>query len=303
MVGQDRVVNRLRRAAAAAASRKGPVPHILLAGPPGLGKTTLAQAVAAEAGTGFRRVAAPAIREPAEVLELLTSLKERDVLFIDEIHRLPPAVAETLYEGMAEGTLSLPAGCGAGPVRLKAFTLIGATTEDGLLPEALRSRFAIREHLEFYRPDELAKLIHQAASESRLEIDAQAAGMLAAAARESPREALALLDAARDEAAIAGRATIDAACAAAAIGDMGIDASGLRPVEREYLEVLARAGGPIGLGTLAGRLGLSRQTVQQVCEPYLLRLGLIRMTPFGRTLTEPGAVTSRGAWPSATCAA
>ncbi len=191
MVGQERVVYRLRRAVAAAACRNGPLPHILLAGPPGLGKTTLAQAVAAEAGTGFRRVAAPAIREPGEVLAILTSLEARDVLFIDEIHRLPPAVAETLYEGMAEGTLSLPAGCSAGPVRLKPFTVIGATTEDGLLPEALRSRFAIREHLEFYRPDELARLIHQAASDSRLDIDAQAAGVLAAAARESPREALA----------------------------------------------------------------------------------------------------------------
>lgn len=305
MVGQDRVVNRLRRAVAAAACRNGPVPHILLAGPPGLGKTTLAQAVAGETGTGFRRVAAPAVQEPAEVLEMLAALDERDVLFIDEIHRLPAAVAEKLYEGMAEGTLSLPDRCGARhePLHVKPFTLIGATTEECLLPEALRSRFRIREHLEFYRPDELARLIHRAASEAGLDIDPQAAGMLAAAARETPREALALLAATRDEAVLGGGATIDAVFAAAAIADMGIDAGGLRPVERDYLEVLARAGGAIGLGTLAGRLGLSRHTVQNVCEPYLLRRGLIRMAPLGRILTDPAPVTSRSAWPSATCAA
>jgi Holliday junction DNA helicase RuvB len=286
-VGQERVVDKLRSVVRVTGKCNEPVPHMLLCGPPGLGKTTLALAVANEAGAGLKRVSAPTIEEPKGLLRLLTSLADRDVLFIDEIHRLPARVIESFYEAMDEGAMSLQVTCGDRVkclhVQTPRFTMIGATTDEDRLPDALLSRFRIRQRLEFYGRDELAELVSRAASGNCRPIDAEAAGYLAEFSRNTPREALALLDAARHEAIDADDPAIGREHVARALARLGVDEDGLIPLERSYLEILAVSRGPVGQATLAGRLGVSKRTLRRY-EQFLLRRGLVAITRRGRAL-------------------
>jgi Holliday junction DNA helicase RuvB len=286
IVGQKRVVANLRRAVAAARRLGEPVRHILLYGPAGLGKTTLARVVANEMGTACRRVSAPVVPGVGEMLGLLTSLRDGDILFLDEVHRLPVRIAEFLYEAMEDGELSLPVSCGIRRkvlhVRLNKFTVIGATTDEDLLLASFRGRFGIREHLEFYRPEELTELLLRAAAGAGLELEADAAGLLAGVSRDTPREALGLLWSMREEVAVAGQSRVTRETVVRVLEALGIDGEGLRPFDRAYLDALGEARGALGLATLAGRLGVSRQALQQVHEPYLIRRGLVRVTRDGR---------------------
>jgi Holliday junction DNA helicase RuvB len=286
IIGQKRVVRILRRAVTVAQRLGEPVRHTLLYGPSGLGKTTLARAVANEMGTSCRRVSAPVMKEIGRLVGLLTSLRDGDILFLDEVHRLPPRVAEFLYEAMEDGELSLPVTCGVQckilHLRLNRFTIIGATTDEDLLPDSFRARFGIREHLEFYGPQELTELLLRTAAGAGMELETDAARQLALVSRDTPREALELLRFVRDEWVLLGGSKVDRQTVARVLEEMGIDNQGLRPFDREYLDALDRDGCPVGLSTLAGRLGVSRQALQQVHEPYLIRRGLVRVTRDGR---------------------
>ncbi len=219
---------------------------------------------------------------------MLTSLGEGDVVLIDEIHRLPARVGESLYEAMEDGRLSLPVSCGMKQrtlhVQLPRFTVIGATTNPDLLPPPLLGRFEIRKHLRFYRPGEIVKLLGRAAKRLGRQIDDDAAALIADASRQTPREALAILRSAHGEAVLKHRCRIDAATVQRTLDLLEIDDDGLQPLERDYLEVLRRAGRPLGATTIAERLGESRRTLQRIHEPYLIRRGLVEVTRRGRTL-------------------
>ncbi|MFQ5505837.1 MAG: Holliday junction branch migration DNA helicase RuvB, partial [Planctomycetota bacterium] len=285
-VGQRRVVRNLARSARAARKLDRPMANTLLGGPPGLGKTSLARAVAAEMGSRFHAVAAPLLGEASTLVRMLTSLGGQDILFLDEIHRLPVRAAEVLYEAMEDGCLSLPLRCGAESrvlhVHLPGFTLIGATTDEELLPAPLRGRFQIRERLEFYRQEELSQLVLRAAGQTGLAMAGEAARLLAAVSRDIPREALLLFRTVHEEAVLLAQDSIDAALVQGVLDRLEIDEHGLRPFERAYLELLRQEGRPLGLTTLAARLGVSRSAIQQVHEPFLLRRGLVRLTQHGR---------------------
>jgi Holliday junction DNA helicase RuvB len=278
----------------AARGRGEALDHVLLHGPPGLGKTTLAQIVARELGVGFRATSGPVIQRAGDLAAILTNLQPRDVLFIDEIHRLQPAIEEVLYPAMEDFQLDLIIGEGpaARSVRidLSPFTLVGATTRAGLLATPLRDRFGIPLRLVFYTPAELQMIVARGAEKLGMHLTPEGAAEIARRSRGTPRIAGRLLRRVRDIAAVAGDATVTPAIADAALNRLEVDQIGLDAMDRRYLRRIAEhhAGGPVGVETLAAALAEARDTLEDVIEPYLIQEGLILRTSRGRMLGEPG---------------
>jgi Holliday junction DNA helicase RuvB len=291
-VGQNRLRENLRIFIEAARGRREALDHVLLFGPPGLGKTTLAQIAAREMGVGFRATSGPVIQRAGDLAALLTNLQPRDVLFIDEIHRLAPSVEEILYPAMEDFELDLIIGEGpaARSVRipLAPFTLIGATTRSGLITRPLRERFGIPLRLLFYEPDELALIVGRAARLLGLDLLPEGAAEIARRARGTPRVAMRLLRRIRDFAAIDGVAAVGAAAADAALRRLEVDGSGLDALDRRYLRAIAEhyGGGPVGVETMAAALGDERDVIEEVIEPFLIQQGFVQRTPRGRLLTR-----------------
>ena len=278
----------------AARNRGDAMDHTLLHGPPGLGKTTLAQIVSGELKVGFRATSGPVIARAGDLAALLTNLQPRDVLFIDEIHRLAPAVEEVLYPAMEDFQLDLIIGEGpsARSVRidLPPFTLVGATTRSGLLTTPLRDRFGIQMRMQFYSRDELAVILNKQAVKLSLNLAPDGAAEIAGRARGTPRVAGRLLRRVRDIAAVGGHAVVTKDVADAALGRLEVDANGLDAMDRRYLTCLAESynGGPVGVETLAAVLSEQRDVLEEVIEPYLMQTGLLMRTPRGRCLSTAG---------------
>jgi Holliday junction DNA helicase RuvB len=290
-VGQSRAKQNLKVFIEAAKGRKEALDHVLFAGPPGLGKTTLAQIVARELGVNFRATSGPVIAKAGDLAALLTNLEERDVLFIDEIHRLNPAVEEILYPAMEDFQLDLIIGEGpaARSVRidLAKFTLIGATTRTGLLTTPLRDRFGIPIRLEFYSEEELLDIVRRGARVLKVVMSEEGASEIARRSRGTPRIAGRLLRRVRDFAAYEGADKIDLAIADRALRSLEVDGRGLDSLDHRYLTCIAInfGGGPVGIDTIAASLSEARDAVEEIIEPYLLQLGFINRTPRGRLLT------------------
>ena len=293
-IGQAAARDNLRVFIDAAKARKEAMDHVLFFGPPGLGKTTLAQILAREMGVGFRSTSGPVIAKSGDLAALLTNLEDGDVLFIDEIHRLSPVVEEILYPAMEDRALDIMIGEGpsARSVRidLPAFTLVGATTRQGLLTTPLRDRFGIPVRLNFYSHDELELVVTRAAGLLDLGIAADGAQEIARRARGTPRVAGRLLRRVRDFANVAGDKMVTAKSADAALTRLEIDVLGLDAMDRRYLMMIADIykGGPVGVETLAAGLSEPRDTIEEVIEPYLIQLGLIARTARGRALNDRG---------------
>ncbi|MGT2513266.1 Holliday junction branch migration DNA helicase RuvB [Sphingomonas panni] len=293
-VGQQAARENLRVFIDAARGRGDVLDHVLFFGPPGLGKTTLAQIVAREMGVGFRATSGPVIAKSGDLAALLTNLEDGDVLFIDEIHRLNPAVEEVLYPAMEDRALDLMIGEGpsARSVRidLPRFTLVGATTRQGLLTTPLRDRFGIPIRLQFYTVDELTRVVTRAAGLLGLGIAKDGATEVARRARGTPRIAGRLLRRVRDFANVAGVEIVDARTADAALNRLEVDAKGLDSMDRRYLTMIADVyrGGPVGVETLAAGLSEPRDTIEEVIEPYLIQIGMIARTARGRCLNAGG---------------
>jgi Holliday junction DNA helicase RuvB len=300
-VGQSRAKSNLKVYVEAARKREEALDHVLLFGPPGLGKTTLAQILAKELGAGFRSTSGPVIAKAGDLAAILTNLEPNDVLFIDEIHRLPAAVEEILYPAMEDYALDIMIGEGpaARSVRLDLapFTLVGATTRAGLLATPLRDRFGIPMRLEFYEPEDLARIVRAAAAKLDVTITEDGALEIASRARGTPRIALRLLRRVRDFADAEGSA-ITKEAADRALKRLEIDPDGLDALDRRYLHALVKtyAGGPVGVDTLAAALSEARDAIEDVIEPYLMQKGFVARTPRGRT-AAPGAYERLGIAP------
>lgn len=293
-VGQNRVRDQLSLVLSAAKNRQSAADHVLLAGPPGLGKTTLAMIVAAQVGAPLRTTSGPAITHPGDLASILSSLIDGEVLFIDEIHRLPRPVEELLYLAMEDFRVDVMVGKGPGatsiPLDLARFTLIGATTRAGLLPAPLRDRFGFTAQLDYYPDEELAAIIARSAKALDIAISTSACSQIASRSRGTPRIANRLLRRARDFAQVHGSGEITLESAKAALDLYEVDELGLDRLDRAVLNALATkfAGGPTGLSTLAISVGEETSTLEAVCEPFLVRLGLISRTSRGRVLTALG---------------
>ncbi len=290
-VGQDKVKENLAVFIAAAKQRKEPIDHVLLYGPPGLGKTTLANIIAAEMQSQIRATSGPAIERPGDLAAILTNLQPGDVLFIDEIHRLNRAVEEVLYPAMEDFTLDIIIGKGpsARSIRLDLppFTLVGATTRIGNLSAPLRDRFGVVSRLEYYNEDDLVTIVERAARILRIEVDKEGAREIGRRARGTPRIANRLLKRVRDFAQVSGSRIINKEIADLALNKLEVDKLGLDSIDRVMLSTIITkfGGGPVGLDTLAASISEETATIEDVYEPYLLQLGFLQRTPRGRVAT------------------
>jgi Holliday junction DNA helicase RuvB len=295
-VGQQQARENLSVFIEAAKARGEPLDHVLFSGPPGLGKTTLAQIVARELGVGFRATSGPVLVRAGDLAALLTNLEPRDVLFIDEIHRLNPAVEEILYPAMEDFELDLIIGEGPSArsvkIGLAPFTLIGATTRSGLLTTPLRDRFGIPIRLSFYETRELMLIVARGARVLGLALTEDGAREIAMRSRGTPRIAGRLLKRVRDFAAVAGRVEVDQVVADAALARLEVDKRGLDAFDRRYLALIAEGfnGGPVGIETIAAALGEPRDAIEEIVEPYLIQQSLVQRTPRGRMLTAQAFV-------------
>jgi holliday junction DNA helicase RuvB len=291
-VGQEQARRNLSIFIEAARARHEALDHVLFVGPPGLGKTTLAQIVARELGVNFRATSGPVIAKAGDLAALLTNLEERDVLFIDEIHRLNPAVEEVLYPAMEDFQLDLIIGEGPAArsvkLDLQKFTLVGATTRAGLLTNPLRDRFGIPVRLNFYTVAELEQIVNRGARVLGMKITADGANEIARRARGTPRIAGRLLRRVRDFASVAGTPAVDRAVADKALAALEVDAAGLDAMDRRYLNTIAvsYSGGPVGVETLAAALSEPRDAIEDIIEPYLIQCGFLQRTPRGRLITS-----------------
>ena len=289
--GQEKIVENLRIFVAAARMRHEALDHILLYGPPGLGKTTLAGIVANELGVGFKVTSGPVLDKPGDLAGILTSLEENDVLFIDEIHRLSRVVEEYLYSAMEDYRIDIMIDKGPGArsvqLNLNPFTLVGATTRSGLLTAPLRARFGINAHLEYYDHEVLRRIVLRSAALLGVKCSTEAAGEIAMRSRGTPRIANALLRRVRDFAQVKGNGHIDIEIARYALEALNIDKYGLDEVDNKLLNTIIRKfhGGPVGLSTIATALGEDPGTVEEVYEPYLIKEGFLKRTPRGREVT------------------
>lgn len=293
-VGQKLVCENLKVFIEAAKKRGEALDHVLLFGPPGLGKTTLASIVAKELGVGFRATAAPMISKSGDLAAILTNLERNDVLFIDEIHRLNPAIEEVLYSAMEDFQLDLIIGEGpsARSVRidLQPFTLVGATTRSGMLSTPLRERFGIPLRLDFYSPEELESIVLRGARLLEMPISESGAAEIAKRSRGTPRVAGRLLRRVRDFGAVANAGNVDSKIADNALKRLDVDIYGLDAFDRRYLACILQnyGGGPVGIDTLAAALSEERDTIEEVIEPFLLKLGFLQRTPRGRMISDLG---------------
>src|SRR5476651_2074284 len=289
--GQARACENLSIFIQAAKTRGEALDHVLFSGPPGLGKTTLAQIVARELGVNFRSTSGPVLAKAGDLAAILTNLEPRDVLFIDEIHRLNPAVEEILYPAMEGYELDLVIGEGPSArsvkITLNPFTLVGATTRSGLITTPLRDRFGIPVRLNFYSAEELLSIVERGARVLGFDLTADGAREIAGRARGTPRIAGRLLKRVRDFASVGKHASVDAKIADAALTRLEVDARGLDAFDKRYLTLIAEnfSGGPVGIETIAAALGEARDAIEDIVEPYLMQQGLVQRTPRGRMLT------------------